>query len=245
VHSRSLDSRSADREMLRIRKVAPTTDHRVRLTLTNGDVVERDLSALLWGPRLRAAPIRRKPFPTSNGQWGHARVAGRPRLRSRHPDLGRPSSGRPEHPPSAISCGREPADVRAPVDTIGSIRHGSRCRARPLGWADGRELAGVARRAANRPGNGSRAAERRPCSALHPLFVAGAAADAGCAAHRPLHPPEFAPDGVGLLNAVQRRRTGAPTSARAAEGLTWNRRPLTEAAAHAHPVSSDGRADVL
>jgi Protein of unknown function (DUF2442) len=38
------------REMLRIRKVAPTTDHRVRLTLTNDDVVERDLSALLWGP---------------------------------------------------------------------------------------------------------------------------------------------------------------------------------------------------
>jgi hypothetical protein len=36
--------------MLRIRKVAPTTDHRVRLTLTNGDVVERDLSTLLWGP---------------------------------------------------------------------------------------------------------------------------------------------------------------------------------------------------
>jgi hypothetical protein len=36
--------------MLRIRKVAPTTDHRARLTLTNGDVVERDLSALLWGP---------------------------------------------------------------------------------------------------------------------------------------------------------------------------------------------------
>ena len=36
--------------MLRIRKAAPIADHRVRLTLTNGDVVERDLTALLWGP---------------------------------------------------------------------------------------------------------------------------------------------------------------------------------------------------
>jgi len=36
--------------MLRVRKATPLADHRVRLTLTNSDVVERDLSALLWGP---------------------------------------------------------------------------------------------------------------------------------------------------------------------------------------------------
>jgi hypothetical protein len=36
--------------MLRIRKAVPTTGRRVLLTLTNGDVVERDLGALLWGP---------------------------------------------------------------------------------------------------------------------------------------------------------------------------------------------------
>ena len=43
-----------DLEVLRIRKVAPITDHRVLLTLNNGDVVERDLSALLWGPVLES-----------------------------------------------------------------------------------------------------------------------------------------------------------------------------------------------
>lgn len=35
--------------MLRIRRATPIADHTVRLTLTDGDVVERDLSALLWG----------------------------------------------------------------------------------------------------------------------------------------------------------------------------------------------------
>ena len=42
--------------MLRIRKAAPTTGYRVRLALTNGDVVERDLGALLWGPAFE--PLR-------------------------------------------------------------------------------------------------------------------------------------------------------------------------------------------
>ena len=36
--------------MLRIRRATALDGHRVRLTLTNRDVVERDLSALLWGP---------------------------------------------------------------------------------------------------------------------------------------------------------------------------------------------------
>lgn len=37
-------------EMLRIRKVKALDDYRVQVTLTNGDVVERDLTDLIWGP---------------------------------------------------------------------------------------------------------------------------------------------------------------------------------------------------
>ena len=36
--------------MLRIRQATVLDDHRLRLTLTSGDVVERDIGALLWGP---------------------------------------------------------------------------------------------------------------------------------------------------------------------------------------------------
>ena len=36
--------------MLRIRRATALDDHRLRLTMTNGDIVERDISALLWGP---------------------------------------------------------------------------------------------------------------------------------------------------------------------------------------------------
>lgn len=43
--------------MLRIRRATPLDDFRVRLTLTNGDVVERDLDALIWGPVFE--PVRR------------------------------------------------------------------------------------------------------------------------------------------------------------------------------------------
>ncbi len=56
--------------MLRIRKVAPIADHRVRLTLTNGDVVERDLSALLWEPifePLRSGESRFRQVTVSGG----------------------------------------------------------------------------------------------------------------------------------------------------------------------------------
>ncbi len=42
--------------MLRIRSARPLAQHRVRLTLTNGDVVERDLDALIWGPAFE--PLR-------------------------------------------------------------------------------------------------------------------------------------------------------------------------------------------
>jgi len=45
--------------MIEIRKVKVIEDHRVQLTLTNGDVVERDLDALLWGPVFE--PIRSNP----------------------------------------------------------------------------------------------------------------------------------------------------------------------------------------
>ena len=56
--------------MLRIREVAPITGHRVRLTLTNGDVVERDLSALPWGPvfdALRSEAIRFREVTVNGG----------------------------------------------------------------------------------------------------------------------------------------------------------------------------------
>jgi hypothetical protein len=36
--------------MLWIRQATALDGHRLRLTLTNGDVVERDIGALLWGP---------------------------------------------------------------------------------------------------------------------------------------------------------------------------------------------------
>ncbi len=36
--------------MLRIRSARALDSYRVRLTLTNGDTVERDLSDIVWGP---------------------------------------------------------------------------------------------------------------------------------------------------------------------------------------------------
>ena len=36
--------------MLRITKAEPLPEHWLRLTLSNGQVVERDVSGLMWGP---------------------------------------------------------------------------------------------------------------------------------------------------------------------------------------------------
>lgn len=36
--------------MIRVSHVEPLRDRRLRLTLTNGQVVERDVSGLMWGP---------------------------------------------------------------------------------------------------------------------------------------------------------------------------------------------------
>jgi hypothetical protein len=36
--------------MLRIRSAKALDDYRVRLTLTNGDTVDRDLTDIIWGP---------------------------------------------------------------------------------------------------------------------------------------------------------------------------------------------------
>jgi hypothetical protein len=47
------------RAMLRIRRATALEGYRVRLTLTNGDVVERDLDGLIWGPVFE--PLRRDP----------------------------------------------------------------------------------------------------------------------------------------------------------------------------------------
>jgi hypothetical protein len=55
--------------MLRIRKATPLADHRVRLTLTNGDVVERDLSALLWGQVF-------EPLRSDANRFRHVTVSG-------------------------------------------------------------------------------------------------------------------------------------------------------------------------
>jgi hypothetical protein len=54
--------------MLRVRRATALNGHRLRLTLTNGDVVERDVEAVVWGPvfeplcredaRFRAVSVR-------------------------------------------------------------------------------------------------------------------------------------------------------------------------------------------
>ncbi len=56
--------------MLRIRRATPLDRFRVRLTLTNGDVVERDLDGLIWGPVFE--PLRRDParFPAVSVEAG-------------------------------------------------------------------------------------------------------------------------------------------------------------------------------
>ena len=54
---------------LRIRHVAPLGGYRLRLTLTDGSVIERDVSALLQGPVFE--PIRSDP-----GLFGAATVEG-------------------------------------------------------------------------------------------------------------------------------------------------------------------------
>ena len=53
--------------LIRIRDVVPLEGFRVRLILTNGEVVERDLSSLLLGPVFE--PIRQDP-----GRFGEVRV---------------------------------------------------------------------------------------------------------------------------------------------------------------------------
>jgi hypothetical protein len=56
--------------MLRIRKVKPIKDYRIQLTLTNGDIVERDLQAVLWGPvfaELRADPGKFQKIRVAHG----------------------------------------------------------------------------------------------------------------------------------------------------------------------------------
>ena len=45
--------------LLRIRDAATTGEHRLRLTLTDGTVIERDVSPLLRGPIFE--PVRRDP----------------------------------------------------------------------------------------------------------------------------------------------------------------------------------------
>ena len=60
--------------MLRIRHATALDGHRLRLTLTNGDVVERDIGALLWGPvfeplRTDAARFRQVAVQAGTVAW--------------------------------------------------------------------------------------------------------------------------------------------------------------------------------
>jgi hypothetical protein len=60
--------------MLRIRRATALDGHRLRLTLTNGDVVERDIGALLWGPvfeplRTEDALFRRVTARAGTAAW--------------------------------------------------------------------------------------------------------------------------------------------------------------------------------
>jgi hypothetical protein len=53
--------------MLRIHRATALDGHRLRLTLTNGDVVERDIGALLWGPVF-------EPLRTDEGRFRQVTV---------------------------------------------------------------------------------------------------------------------------------------------------------------------------
>ena len=60
--------------MLRIRRATALDGHRLRLTLMNGDVVERDIGALLWGPvfeplRTDAARFRQVTVQSGTVAW--------------------------------------------------------------------------------------------------------------------------------------------------------------------------------
>ena len=98
--------------MLRIRRATALDDHRLRLTLTNGDIVERDISALLWGPvfePLRAddALFRQVLVRTGTGAW--------PGDVDLDPDVliwGGPATRDPAlHPPRVLRLERAPSRV--------------------------------------------------------------------------------------------------------------------------------------
>lgn len=58
--------------LVRIKCVEPLPDHRLRLTLTNGDVVERDVDKYLVGPVFDA--IRRDPAVFAQVRVEHGTV---------------------------------------------------------------------------------------------------------------------------------------------------------------------------
>jgi hypothetical protein len=58
--------------LLRIKDVVPLTDHRLRLTLTDGTTVERDVDNLLVGPAFEA--IRRDPALFNKARVEHGTV---------------------------------------------------------------------------------------------------------------------------------------------------------------------------
>ncbi len=57
--------------MLRIRRATALDNYTVRLTLTSGEIVERDLTAVLWGPvfePLRLHPDTSAPYLSKAAQ---------------------------------------------------------------------------------------------------------------------------------------------------------------------------------
>ena len=98
--------------MLRIRRATALDGHRLRLTLTNGDVVERDIGALLWGPvfqplRTEAARFRQVTVHAGTVAW--------PGGIDLDPDVliwGGPAPRDPAlHPPHVLRLERAPSRV--------------------------------------------------------------------------------------------------------------------------------------
>ena len=80
--------------LLRIATVTPLAGQRLRLELTDGTTIEREVGPLLNGPVFKE--IREKPelFARVRGRRRHSCVAERRRPVSRCPDLGRSASRR-------------------------------------------------------------------------------------------------------------------------------------------------------
>jgi hypothetical protein len=98
--------------MLRIRRATALDGHRLRLKLTNGDVVERDIGALLWGPVFEPLRTDAARFQQVTVQAGTVAWPGDVDL---DPDVliwGGPAPQDPAlHPPRLLRLERTPSRV--------------------------------------------------------------------------------------------------------------------------------------